>query len=101
MGWKSKAEAGALFALIVMGSFALAVIAHEGYHLALSTEPHGVCFGWCEAQGKHDIAIAWAIHNDWSRNEYIATAIGWTVFGISSIFGCIALARLYFAKTRK
>jgi len=100
MSWKSKLEAGALFALLILGSFALAVISHESVHLLLSTKPMGICFGVCQVGNTLQPASAWAIHNDLSRNEWLPAIVGCIAFWISSIFGCVALARLYFAKTR-
>ena len=99
MSWKSKLEAVALFALLILGSFALAIIAHEGTHLLRSTEPHGICFGYCEANGFIQPATAWAIHNNLSRDEWMPTLIGWAVFGFSGIFGSIAFAKLWVKAT--
>ena len=95
---KTKLEIGTLLALIFLGSFALAVILHEGTHLLLSNKALGICVGFC---GEYTPALAYANKNEFSEAELLPTFVGFFAFGISAIFGCVVLRRLYLRQDKK
>lgn len=65
---------------VLLSSFFVMVLFHELTHLALSTEPTGLCIGFCESStSRFAGGAAWAEHNPTSMREDIPNAIGFGV----------------------
>lgn len=79
-----------LLACIGLASFFTGIIAHEGTHLALANEPHGVCFGKCQTSAS---PLGWALatasgeHNQESRREDKPIAVGLGTTAITLTIG--------------
>jgi len=55
------------------------VMAHELTHLALATEPQGICVGIIENErANFNVAVgtAYGVHNEVSRQEFLPTIVG-------------------------
>lgn len=66
---------------IALASLAVYLIVHEATHLALSSQPEGVCFGLCRPDSGQPERIAFGLayakqHNDLSRREDIPWTMG-------------------------
>ena len=84
-----KTEIVFIITLLLASAF-IAIIAHEGTHLALADEARGICIGLCknEAYPNGAYALAYGKHNELSRNENIANAAG---LGTGLTFAIIAI----------
>jgi len=84
-----------LWISLVLSTMLVIILAHEMTHLALATEPTGICIGICSMEGElYSPATAVGIHNSLSKDETLPWIVGWATGFAYVIYGTRKIDRL-------